>query len=225
MECADDTIVLKEVDGREMDRLFPAEATTKNNQQEEAAENVTAEESDFEEPVAECKKKVSYGNYLTIPIKFRKLKEGVKIPYRAHPDSIGYDLFYPHRGRCWIEPNGGIVKIPMGFSMKMPSGFYAQIVSRSGTAVYCGVEVIGAPTVIDPDYTGEVFVCVRNTTSRAKAISKNERFAQMLIQKRYDANFIEVEEAHEKTTRGEKGFGSTGAGKQSYFYTVYIYII
>lgn len=59
------------------------------------------------------------------------------------------------------------------------------------------------------DYRGEIMMVMRNTTDVIPALYKEgERFAQLVIMKLPEAEFVEAEELSE-TERSIKGFGST----------------
>lgn len=63
--------------------------------------------------------------------------------------------------------------------------------------------------VIDEDYRGEYLVAVHNDSEVTRFVKHGDRIAQILLQKRYDMDFEEVDEL-DKTERGDGGFGSTG---------------
>ena len=62
--------------------------------------------------------------------------------------------------------------------------------------------------VIDPDYRGEVKTLLINNSSDEVKIQKNDRVAQLILEKASIPIIKEVKELG-KTERGEKGFGST----------------
>ena len=63
--------------------------------------------------------------------------------------------------------------------------------------------------VIDSGYTGEVKVCLNNTTKETYHIQKGDRIAQMLIHKMPDFNIYLVDDLG-SSEREDGGFGSTG---------------
>ena len=59
------------------------------------------------------------------------------------------------------------------------------------------------------DYRGEIMMVMRNTTDVIPVLyNEGERFAQLVIMKLPEAEFVEAEELSE-TERSIKGFGST----------------
>src|SRR5205807_10457708 len=83
---------------------------------------------------------------------------------------------------------------------------YARIAPRSGLASRNGITTNAG--VIDADYTGEIRVLLANLSEKDHQIQKNDRIAQMIIEKIIMSDLQEVQEL-EQTERGQKGFGST----------------
>lgn len=61
-------------------------------------------------------------------VKFKKLKEGARLPEKATAGSAAYDLYVPED--FIIEPGREV--IPLGFAMEMEPGYEALIDPRSG---------------------------------------------------------------------------------------------
>jgi dUTP pyrophosphatase len=80
---------------------------------------------------------------------------------------------------------------------------------RSGLARRHGVTVANAPGTIDAGYRGEVQVLLVNLGSDPVTLRRGDRVAQLLLQRVGRAEIVEVEEL-DGTSRGERGFGSTG---------------
>jgi dUTP pyrophosphatase len=101
--------------------------------------------------------------------------------------------------------------------MSIPSGYYGQIVSRSGLAFKQNLTAFHG--VIDPDYRGPVNVKVFNWGKDPQTISKGDRIAQLLILPcEQDIGFtVTHAENLTKTERGQGGFGSTGTGTGTAF--------
>lgn len=94
-----------------------------------------------------------------------------------------------------------------GVCATIPLGCYGRIAPRSGLTVKYGIHV-GAG-VIDPDYTGELKVCLFNFGSVPFEIKQGERIAQLILEKCSTPLIQEVNEL-QKTMRANRGFGSTG---------------
>lgn len=99
---------------------------------------------------------------------------------------------------------------PTGLYIALPTGYEAQIRSRSGLGCKFGVVVAQGVGTIDSDYRGEIKVCLYNSSNESRVIVPGERIAQMVIAKYERAEWEEVKSLDE-TERGEGGFGSTGS--------------
>jgi dUTP pyrophosphatase len=91
--------------------------------------------------------------------------------------------------------------------MEIPVGYMMQVKPRSGLAAKFAIDT-GAG-VIDCDYRGEIKIVLFNHSNDDFEIKQYDRIAQGEIRPVYTANFITVDE-HDETTRGSKGFGSSG---------------
>lgn len=128
-------------------------------------------------------------------------------PVKAHPTDAGYDLVSTADKTlapgCWSL-------IPTGVRINLPAGTVGYVCSRSGLAAKRGIAVLNAPGVIDPGYTGEIFVNLINHGAYTYKIHSGERIAQLIIH-----HTVEVDWQHviklESTERGNNGHGSTGA--------------
>ena len=102
----------------------------------------------------------------SIPVKIMYLHPNAKAPVPSYESSAGLDLIYPHNKPLTIYSHSKCPKaISLGFSLKIPDGFYAEIHSRSGLACMSGIEVVGDP-IIDPDFTGPLAIHLRNTSNK-----------------------------------------------------------
>ncbi|NCC99879.1 MAG: dUTP diphosphatase [Bacteroidia bacterium] len=97
--------------------------------------------------------------------------------------------------------------VSTGVALGIPAGYWVRIEARSGLACKHGV-LIGAG-VIDNSYVGEVKVMFYNGGKEDLSFSKYDRIAQARISMLEDFVLEEVDSL-EETSRGEKGFGSSG---------------
>ena len=104
-------------------------------------------------------------------------------------------------------PARGKALVSTAISMAIPIGNYGRIAPRSGLAAKHMIDV-GAG-VIDSDYRGEVKVLLFNLSDTDFTVEKNDRVAQMIIEKYTPTELVEVEEL-DSTMHGVSGFGSTG---------------
>lgn len=132
---------------------------------------------------------------------FKKLREKVQEPRRAHLNDAGYDVFMPED--TVLVP--GRNEIPMGFSVILPPGVCALLTPRSS---WMG-KLVNSAVPIDPGYSGEWHFCVNNLTGEDIKIKKGERIAQIVFLNYADVDFV-TEEEYKKLSRGDGGLGSSG---------------
>lgn len=129
------------------------------------------------------------------------------MPVRATKGSLGLDL------RACLEIDEIIlnpletVKIKAGFSIAIPDGYHAKIVSRSGMSSK-GIIVTNAPGIIDSDYRNEICVLLTNIGKQPYKLENKTRVAQMFFDKNIDTEFVQVTSLKQTDRTG--GFGSTG---------------
>ena len=130
------------------------------------------------------------------------------LPSYATTGSAGMDLHAAIEEQL-IIPAGGIVMVPTGIAIALPSGYECQVRSRSGLAAKSGVFALNAPGTIDSDYRGEIKVILANFSKQDYIVQSQERIAQIVIAAYTIVEWNPVDELTE-TERGTGGFGSTG---------------
>ena len=143
-------------------------------------------------------------------LKIYKLYDTAKIPTRNNPNDAGLDIF-SNEDRM-LYP-GYTAKIRTGICIQMTledadffhtyAGF---IYDRSSLGSYGIGKLAG---VIDQDYTGEIMVCLTNHGREEYVILAGDKIAQIIFQKVEKPTMLEVD-SFKETTRGGKGFGSSG---------------
>jgi len=149
-----------------------------------------------------------------------EVMEGGKLPSKAHKTDAGFDVYATED--IVLHP-GQVLKHPLNIRMKLPSGTWARIETKSGLGskghlVYAGV--------IDESYRGIPHAIMTNlniTTFGASGtpniyhadniitIKKGEKLAQITMNPHSNEFFVEqVDTVDTNTDRGEKGFGSSG---------------
>lgn len=88
-----------------------------------------------------------------------------------------------------------------------PHGTDGRVAPRSGLASKNFIDT-GAG-VIDADYRGPVKILLFNHSDVDFAVKEGDRVAQLVIERIYTPEVVEVEEL-EASVRGAGGFGSTG---------------
>lgn len=114
--------------------------------------------------------------------------------------------------RCAEEvylERGDFKKLPLGFSMDIPEGYYALLIPRSGTFGKYGIIQTNSVGLIDHSYNGDNDVwkipvlCMADSSE----IHFGDRIAQFLIFKKIP---VQIEEVDHLGNPDRGGFGSTG---------------
>jgi dUTP pyrophosphatase len=142
-------------------------------------------------------------------LQVKRLVSDSVVPTKAYPGDAGYDLYSAEE--VILKP-GQITKISTGIALAIPEGYSGFIWDRSGNGSK-GIKVFGG--VIDSSYRGEVFVCLglMNTFERSWiTLPKGSKIAQLCLFRTPHFEILELDDETDldKTTRGNKGFGSSG---------------
>ena len=147
-----------------------------------------------------------------VEIRLQRLphSEGLPLPHYQSALAAGLDLVAAVAADApvVIAP-GERALIPTGLAIALPPGFEGQVRPRSGLALNHGVTVLNAPGTIDADYRGEVQVILVNLGEKSFTVERGARIAQLIVAATMQA-VICVVASLEETTRGVRGFGSTG---------------
>ena len=128
---------------------------------------------------------------------------------KYHTDgSVGMDLSASLETDVLIKRNKREL-IPTGISISLPQNIEGQVRPRSGLAIKFGITVLNSPGTIDTDYRGEIKVILINHGEEDFLIKNNDRIAQLVFNEVVKVSLKEVDSLDE-TSRGKKGFGSTG---------------
>ena len=133
---------------------------------------------------------------------FQKLTSKAITPHQATPGSVGYDLFTPINFE--IQP-GEQKTIFTDLAITPPEGYYIQLMSKSGLTVLYKLEVKAG--VVDPDFTGNIGVVLKNNSDKLVEHVAREQIAQLLFMKVATPILVQVSSLP-KTQRGEHGFGA-----------------
>jgi dUTP pyrophosphatase len=139
-------------------------------------------------------------------LKIQRVVEDVKLPSYAHAGDAGMDLFAAEE---YVLKPGERKLVNTGIKIALPVGYEAQVRPKSGLALKHGISIVNTPGTVDAGYRGLVGVIAINHGADDFKIEKNQKIAQMIINKVESAEVEEVEELDD-TSRGEGGFGSTG---------------
>lgn len=170
---------------------------------------------------------------LSLPVRFRRLSEGAKLPTFGTPDSACFDIhaclmpgtqvkMYSAKNfsttrelvgeTLMVSPNERVL-IPTGWAVECPSKHSLRIYSRSGLTLKQGLIVVNGVGMVDADYRHEVFVLLSNISNCASIITHGDRIAQgefVKQQHHFTMVMVDVQDPDWFTTSRTGGFGSTG---------------
>lgn len=127
------------------------------------------------------------------------------MPSYAHEEDAGMDFFSNESD--YILKVGERKGFSTGIKMEIADGYAGLIWDKSGLAFKNGIKTMGG--VIDSTYRGEIVIILINLGSSDYRVEKGSKIAQMIIQK-VEHFELSLENSIKNTSRGEKGFGSTG---------------
>jgi len=139
-------------------------------------------------------------------LRVKRLSSSATLPVRAHPADAGLDL---HSAVDLDIPPGETRLLGTGLALELPPGTEAQVRPRSGLALTYSVTVLNTPGTIDEGYRGEVGVILINHGQRVFEVRRGMKVAQLVVQPTLAVEIVAVD-ALSDTSRGERGFGSTG---------------
>ena len=139
-----------------------------------------------------------------VDVSIVKLYPEMSPPGYAHEGDAGIDL--RSAIDLFIMP-GETKVVPTGIKMAVPPGFVGLVWDKSGYAANNSIHTMAG--VIDSGYRGEIKIVMKNLGTADFEIKKDMKVAQILVQPVARANLI-LRDSLDDSTRGEKGFGSTG---------------
>jgi dUTP pyrophosphatase len=138
-----------------------------------------------------------------VELKIKRIHESAKLPSYGHRGDAGLDLYSVVDV---VLSKGEIMAVATGIQVEIPPGYVGLIWDKSGISLK-GVHRLAG--VIDAGYRGEVRVVMANLSDQDYPIERGMKIAQLLIQPIVEVKVVHTDELGE-TSRGEKGFGSTG---------------
>jgi dUTP pyrophosphatase len=146
----------------------------------------------------------------TIDVRVLDERMADQLPRYATPGSAGLDLRACLDAPLLLEP-GQSALIATGLAIHIADpGLAAMILPRSGLGHKHGIVLGNLVGLIDSDYQGPLMVSCWNRSQVDFSVQPMERIAQLVIVPVVQAAFRRVE-AFDASSRGEGGFGSTGA--------------
>ena len=138
-----------------------------------------------------------------LKLKIKKLEREAVLPDYAYQGDAGLDLYA--NIDILIKPSEREI-ISTGVAMEIPEGFVGLIWDKSSLGIREVLKTLGG--VIDSGYRGEIKVGIINLSKKDFQISKGQKIAQMIIQKKENVIVEEVENLSE-SERNERRFGSS----------------
>lgn len=141
---------------------------------------------------------------------YERVDARVRHPVRATPESIGLDVYSTEDVRVMSLETA---RVSTGLRFHIPIGHYLRVEGRSGLAM-AGMLVHGG--VVDRDYKGVVSVILTNVSLQTLYITEGDRIAQVILERaslplmRERGTGVMTTCLAPDTTRGERGFGSSG---------------
>lgn len=149
------------------------------------------------------------------------------LPTLQYYSESGYELFYAHDGDAGLDlpiwdkrygeeitfQPGESMRLRTGVYMKIPDGNYGHLDTRSSTSK---IKLNLQCRTIDEPYTGNIHLAIINQNTEPVTIKQGQCIAQIIIKpytKVKPSKFEDLNHFKEtvgETTRGDKGFGSSG---------------
>jgi len=148
-----------------------------------------------------------------LTVKIKRLHPDAKLPVRATPGSLCYDLYALDDGQPHPADDHA-VHYRTGLAFECSPGWGFKVHSRSGHGFKSALRLSNSTGLIDCDYRNEVQVSIRfdaSGTHRAKKLRAGDAIAQIEFVRQIDAEFVVVDELG--TTERTGGFGSTDAAQ------------
>ena len=98
--------------------------------------------------------------------------------------------------------------VETGISVQFPNDCYGRIAPRSGLAAKNGIDVFAG--VVDSSFRGTLKVILMNNGTNDLIVKTGDRIAQLIFEKIYTPCELQVVTSLDDSSRGEKGFGSSG---------------
>lgn len=138
-------------------------------------------------------------------IGYLRLDHNATLPTRAHDNDLGIDLYSSETA---VLRAGKVTKVHTSIAIQFPEDIGGIIKDRSSVATK--QEIFTVAGVIDPQYIGEIVVAFYNPSTEDKHFNIGDKIAQLVLVKSIPIESEEILKIH-ATTRGDKGFGSSGS--------------
>jgi deoxyuridine 5'-triphosphate nucleotidohydrolase len=130
------------------------------------------------------------------------------VPSKSKVSDAGYDLTIIKEHK---RLNNKTVMYDTGVKIKVPHGFYAEVVPRSSLSK-SGYMLANSIGIIDASYRGNIYIALTKVNHDSPDIQLPFRCCQIIFRKQIHMEMSVVNEDFAETARGSGGFGSTGGG-------------
>ncbi|NDG53066.1 MAG: dUTP diphosphatase [Flavobacteriia bacterium] len=140
-------------------------------------------------------------------VKFKKLNSFAQNPQRANDSDAGFDLIATNKSFPSHSESGLYVEFGTGISLEIPKGYVGLLFPRSSISK-TRHSLRNSVGVIDAGYRGEIKFRFTDDPT-ATGYNTGDKIGQIVFIK---LPKIEMQESEnlEDSSRGSKGFGSTG---------------
>jgi dUTP pyrophosphatase len=137
-------------------------------------------------------------------LKFTKTHPDAKLPTKNHSDDTGFDV-YSVESKLIPARGNAVVDVGLEFADITP-GFWVKVEGRSGLGFKHGITPHAG--IIDCGYRGNAGILLRNFSDVDYQVNAGDRIAQFVVYRNYEVSVLEGDAT--ETSRGDKGFGSSG---------------
>ncbi len=139
-------------------------------------------------------------------IKVKVINPEAKIPQKAGPNEVGYDL---EALSCDKIINDNTYMYDTGIQVEPPDGYYLEIIPRS-SIVKTGHMLANSVGIIDPTYRGNLKIVLTRTSITAEKLKMPFTKCQLVVRKMENFPIVDIGmKEWDETIRGDGGFGST----------------
>ena len=139
-------------------------------------------------------------------ISFIKVNESAILPTKNNENDSGYDV-YCVEDKVIPAKSSAVVDVGLKFGY-IPKDYWIKVESRSGLGFKYGI--LAHPGIIDNGYRGDAGIKLYNLSTTDYSVKKGDRIAQFVLYPLAPNFKVEFTDKAIESSRGEKGFGSSG---------------
>jgi len=139
-------------------------------------------------------------------ILFIKTHESAILPGKNNENDSGYDV-YCIEDKVIPAKGSNIVNVGLKFAY-IPEKFWIKVESRSGLGFKHSI--LAHPGIIDNGYRGDAGIKLYNLSDIDYNIKKGDRIAQFVLYPLISGVSVAFTDKTTESSRGDKGFGSSG---------------